>query len=479
MNQRARLLTFLHGIEPRAWVFLNLHCGDPDQAAVLFRTSVRAFARVAERAPLARWPMLFWTTLLAQPGLSAPIAETGGNGLAAIAAGPRAVFLLPMVAGLDEAHATEALGISPRALAHALLQARAAWPDIAAHDAMRGLLLARIRQPTMADRQTMQALRDEALAEPIARAQETSPWRRTVVMAVIVLLLALAWRGIAQWSSRSTLVTGHSEALPTESVPPPPPLDAAGIVTHPDYGLLAAPDDAILARDLALLAWFDASQPSPAALALPTPAASSTVASAADFDALPDAERALLASAQASWTRLDPATRAGLSAQAHDWLQRSLAEQAAVRARVLAWDRLSIAERARQRAPFEAWRQLSALDQQRLRDTARRWSLLPAADQAGLRQRFAALSADAQRLWWLGPTLGRSLAPLAASFAFVPESQRSDFLVVLRSLDERGREDLLQLAQRLEPGERDRLRLALQAQAPAQRSHWLRSKRIQ
>ena len=481
MNQRARLHTFLHGIEPRAWVFLNLHCGDPERAAELFRASVRAFSGVAQSEPLARWPMLFWTTLLAQPGLSTPTAETGGSGLAAIAPGPRAVFLLPMVAGLDEAHATEALGISPHALEHALSQARTAWPDVEAHAAMRDLLLARIRQPTVADRQAMQALRDEALAEPIARAQKPPPRRRNVVLVAIVLLLALAWLGIAHWLVRPTLVTGHSEALPAESVSSPPPLNAAGIVTHPDYGLLAAPDDAILARDLALLAWFDTSQSSlsPSVSALPTPATSSTVASALDFEALPDPEHALLASAQASWASLDPATRARLSAQAHDWLQRTLAEQAALRARMLAWDRLSIAERARQRAPFDAWRQLSVQDQQRLRDTARRWSLLSAAEQAASRQRFATLSANAQGLWWLGPTLGRSLAPLAASFAFVPENQRSDFLVVLRTLDERGRDDFLQLAQRLEPGERDRLRLELQAQAPAQRSAWLRSKRVQ
>ena len=204
MNKRARLHTFLHGIEPRAWVFLNLHCGDPERAAELFRASVRTFSGVAQSEPLARWPMLFWTTLLAQPGLSTPTAETGGSGLAAIAPGPRAVLLLPMVAGLDEAHATEALGISPHALEHALSQARTAWPDVEAHAAMRDLLLARIRQPTVADRQAMQALRDEALAEPIARAQKPPPRRRNVVLVAIVLLLALAWLAIAHWLVRPT-----------------------------------------------------------------------------------------------------------------------------------------------------------------------------------------------------------------------------------------------------------------------------------
>jgi len=391
--------------------------------------------------------------------------------------GPRAVFLLPMVAGLDETHATQALGISSRALASALVRARTAWPDPAAHEALRDLLQARIREPTAADRQSMRALRNEALdepapvAEPPTAAPDMSMRRRMAWWLVgIVVVLVVAWLVISRWSLQASLPAGRNEALPLAVLPAPPPLDAAAIVTHPDYVALATPADASLASDLALLSWFDAGV---VAATTPAPVDVADADALPEFDALPADERDLLAAARSTWPGLDAVTRQRLSAQARDWLQRSPFERAALRERMLAWDRLDTTERARRRAPFEAWWQLPDSDQARLRVAARRWAALLPAEQTAARAQFAQLPADEQRLWWLGPTLGRQLAPIAANFAFLPADQRDDFLAMLRGLDVDARGDFGRLSDRLDAGGRERLRRELQAVAPDQRGAWL------
>ena len=46
--------------------------------------------------------------------------------------------------------------------------------------------------------------------------------------------------------------------LPAEAPAPAPAQGDADLITHPDYAQLSAPDDAALAEDLALLAWFAA-----------------------------------------------------------------------------------------------------------------------------------------------------------------------------------------------------------------------------
>ncbi len=484
MDDRSRLNTFLHGIEPRAWVFLHVHCDDPARAVSVFKDTLAAFARESIHEPLARWPMCFWTILLSQPGLTSVTGAQGEAGLARMSPGPRAAFLLPMVAGLDEAHAMQALGVSSNALARALVVARMAWPDAEAHERLRDLLQARIRQPTVADRQAMETLHAEALgldktfAGPLpARPRPSVLLRVFAALALLVVLVLVGW-GASSWLTRSSPRPGQSEALPSESVPPPPPLDAATLVTHPDYLVLASPGDAGLARDLALLAWFDTDTPEVATIG-PAATPSLQAQDISNYAALSEAEQSLLASARATWPSLDVATRQRLTLQAADWLRRTTAERDALRQRVLAWDRLAIAERARRRAPFEAWLQLSEDDRHELRMATRRWSALPVPQQADARARFAALPADEQRLWWLGPTLGRELAPIAARFAFLPEEQRDAFVAALRGLDSRGRADFSALSERMEPGDRERLRQDLQAQAPEQRNAWLQAKRPQ
>ena len=264
-----------------------------------------------------------------------------------------------------------------------------------------------------------------------------------------------------------------------EALPAPPALVDATIVTHPDYALLVVPADATVASNLARLAWFDADSKLTAVLASTPDSGPSSEANLSDFDSLSLAERELLTSARSTWASLDEPTRERLAEQTRDWLRRTASERDALRKRMSAWDRLDVTERARRRAPFDTWQQLSNEDRQRLRDAARRWSALPVAAQIAAQASFSALPADAQRLWWLGPTLGRELAPVAAQFAFLPEDERSAFLAMLRELDSRGRANFIHLCWRLEPVGRDRLRRELQAQAPNQRGAWLQSQQVQ
>ena len=62
------LNAFLHGIEPRAWVFALSQCGDPERANAAMASALHDFVLRAATMPLAKWPIQFWTSLLKQPG---------------------------------------------------------------------------------------------------------------------------------------------------------------------------------------------------------------------------------------------------------------------------------------------------------------------------------------------------------------------------------------------------------------------------
>jgi hypothetical protein len=101
---------------------------------------------------------------------------------------------------------------------------------------------------------------------------------------------------------------------------------------------------------------------------------------------------------------------------------------------------------------------------------------LPAAQQQALRQQFAALDADTQRVWWLGPSLGQQLAPIAVFFAFLPEADRPALLAVLRGLDPTARAELSLLAPRLDEAARQALRRELLALPAEQRAAFIHAR---
>jgi hypothetical protein len=96
-----------------------------------------------------------------------------------------------------------------------------------------------------------------------------------------------------------------------------------------------------------------------------------------------------------------------------------------------------------------------------------------------LQAEFAALPADDQNLWWMGPALGQELVPVASLFAFVPESRRPALLDAVHSLDAQSRADLAMLAPRLVEARRQQLIEDLLAAPPAQRAELIRQRLAQ
>jgi hypothetical protein len=291
-------------------------------------------------------------------------------------------------------------------------------------------------------------------------------------------LLLLALLATLLFPLPGRLRPGESEALPGESVPPPPELNDSVVVTHPDYAQLARPGDEAFARDLAFLSWHAAnlqatpSAPGADAVAV-APGAVATEAAAGDFNALSKREQRVLSAAATLWPTLPAEERSALRRHANDWHHKSRVERAALRARLRAWDEQAAAERARRRAPFQAWRALTPGEQARVRTARARFAALPPAEAQAVRARFAALDADTQRVWWLGPALGQQLAPIAVMFAFLPEGDRPALLDALRGLDPVARAELSLLAPRLQAGPRQALRKQLLALPAGERGAYI------
>ena len=117
--------------------------------------------------------------------------------------------------------------------------------------------------------------------------------------------------------------------------------------------------------------------------------------------------------------------------------------------------------------------ELSAGERARLRAAQARLSAMAPAEQAALRAQFAALDADTQRVWWLGPSLGQQLAPVAPLFAFLPEADRPALLAALRGLEPAALAQLAQLAPRLDEAKRQDLRRQLLRLPPAERAGFI------
>jgi hypothetical protein len=137
------------------------------------------------------------------------------------------------------------------------------------------------------------------------------------------------------------------------------------------------------------------------------------------------------------------------------------------------WDALTPAQRAELRARYAAWKGLTATDRVVLRQARERLHGLPDDQQRALRTQFSAMDRLHRDGWRLGSQLGAFYPQLQPLIGYVPPAQRDTLLAALRSLDAGQLEQLAMLAQRTPPQERDGLRDALLAQAPATRSAWL------
>ncbi|MEA9557129.1 DUF3106 domain-containing protein [Xanthomonas nasturtii] len=138
------------------------------------------------------------------------------------------------------------------------------------------------------------------------------------------------------------------------------------------------------------------------------------------------------------------------------------------------WAALTPAQQADLRARYAAWKDLTATDSVVLRQARERLHSLPEDQQRALRTQFSTMDRLHRDGWRLGSQVGAFYPQLQPLMGYVPVDQRERLLAVLRSLDAGQLEQLAVLAQRTPPQDRDGLRDALLAEAPATRSAWLK-----
>ncbi|PPU99037.1 hypothetical protein XpopCFBP1817_03395 [Xanthomonas populi] len=138
------------------------------------------------------------------------------------------------------------------------------------------------------------------------------------------------------------------------------------------------------------------------------------------------------------------------------------------------WNALTPAQQAELRARYAAWKGLTATDRVVLRQARERLHALPADQQRALRTQFTDMDRLHRDGWRLGSQLGAFYSPLQPLIGYVLPAQRDALLSVLRSLDAGQLEQLALLTQRTPPQDRDALRDALLAEAPATRNAWLK-----
>lgn len=273
MSVSPALSAFLRGIERRAFVFVEVQCGDDEAAEAALGRAMRAFRGLSAVSPLSAWPAGFWSLLMAQAELSE--GESQVPELSALSSGPRAALLLRIVAGLDFPHAAQVLGVSESTYRFALQRALQQLGEGGISYSALGVLRERLHRQvkTLGEERTasLAALRNRVLQgepEPEPTPPRPSPWPRRLLWTVLVLL-GLAFAATFLLTPDAGRSTAGPQALPPEEVASAPVQPDP--VTHPDFALLAAPEDEALAAELAMLSWVASGQADP--LPEPAPAA--------------------------------------------------------------------------------------------------------------------------------------------------------------------------------------------------------------
>lgn len=467
------IAAFLRGVAPRARLLATVQAGASKPAEQALAVVAQVFATEAGQWPIAQWPQQYWRLLLATPHLRQPDPSEPGVPLPGIARLPptqRAAFLLQLVAELDDSTAATALGTSVRtyqdAIRDGLPRDVLGQPDI---DVWRAWRSAVQRELATAEPAPLAAgTRSEPGSMPAdstradrKRANEkspnTNPAKRSLAhedypeagshrhvrwlwLGVVICVLAFATTFFLHPAGRAVIerwtATIQVEALPAADAPRAR-FDAGDAALHPDHALLAAPEEAAHASQLAMLSWLAVNSEDPRA---------------ADAMQLP--------------VVLAPVPRAAMD-PAH--------ETARLAARQHQWDALPARARGLRRGQWQAWRALTAPERIQLRTLAQRWRALGPQQQQLLRERFMAQPSDARNGWWLGPALGRDWPRIHALFALVDAAERDALLQLLRHTETEGWDVLARLAQITPPEARAQLRSELLAQAPSHRGAWLRA----
>jgi len=276
------LVAFLRGSGRRALLFAQLQCGDRARGDAAALSALARFAAPAASQPMAQWPRRFWAALLAEPALR-PAPEgrwpPAFAALAEVGPGARAALLLWLVAGLGEEEAATALGVAVPAWRTALQRA-------APLDAAGALDTGAWRAMETEVREVLRALPPERLSEweracerlaaglpPAAARGAAPPARRWLVPALAACVLAIAATFLWPWPWAADAPPGagqeagapgadpviERQALDAGDAPPAfEPGEAAALLLHADFELLAGGGDTPLLRDLAFHAWHAA-----------------------------------------------------------------------------------------------------------------------------------------------------------------------------------------------------------------------------
>ncbi|MEG3049717.1 MAG: DUF3106 domain-containing protein [Thermomonas sp.] len=446
----AAVTAFLRGLDRRARLFATVQAGDEVAARHALAVVARVFGGEAGQWPIAEWPRQYWRLLLAAPSLRKPPAAVPASqlpGIGRLPAETRAAVLLHLVAGLDDADASAALGLDTAAyqarIRDALPRNALGQPDVDVWRAWRAAVereLARAPEPASPDPGSGSTSPREVDAQPASDARHRFRLR-WLWAGVVVCVLAMIATFFLHPRGREAFDEWRTQIKREPLGPAAPPkalFDATDVALHPDRELLAAPGELAIARQLPLLAWLGDASADP---------------KAADAPRLP----VVIAPIQ---------PMPGVPAVDPDDIAK----------RMRAWDALSARQRALQRGAWEAWRALLPAERVHLRGIAARWQRVDGEEQQALRTRFRALSSDARQGWWLGPKMGRDWPRVAALFAFVPDDQRDPLLALLRAADAEDIDALERLAQITPPEERDALRLDLLRVPAAQRRTWMLAK---
>lgn len=253
---------FLKGVERRAWVLAHAQCGDPRAAEVTLATSLMRFRHGAADLPMADWPARFWTLLLARPELRAPASASEHAELRGLSAGPRAILLLRLVAGLDEEAIAGVLGVSRAAVRLSLARAIQSLPPPGADSlaTLRERLLEAVRG-LPADRvQRLAALRRASLGRQSDGLPAAGTPRRGLLVPVLWVALAAVVAAFAGSfflpPADPALAPGEQRELPLALPTVLPPESAA--LASPDFEDALEPAQAVLADDLLFYSWLAA-----------------------------------------------------------------------------------------------------------------------------------------------------------------------------------------------------------------------------
>lgn len=501
---------FARGVERRAVLLAELQCGDPARGDLAAAAALRAFMRTAADAPMAEWPVRFWSLLLATPDLRKP-PEDGRwlppwSALAELGNGPRAALLLRLVAGLEMDAAAAALGVGADAYRAALQRAipwrdddtpdRAAWQTWV--DAIRTRVadlpaerLERLHAPPM--RNAVATPPSPAIAAP---PRERSRLRR-IAMPVAGLALVLVGVGVAvehlrpQWLDRIPRAGIRTRTLPPAEAPAARYDAQFAAWTHRDFFLIADLEGERRATDLPFFAWYAAQLAVRPAQDAATPAAAATIALPAAVLADPPAVFvpppravplhappgvALPASMSSVIARVPASLQSDLRDQASLWASWTPAQRADFARRVAEWEARTHAQRAQRRIHYAAWRRLDAVAADAVESAVQTWERLAPEDRARLRAEFDALDPTVQRGWLLGPAIGVDYPRLQPLLAQLPEAQHDAMLRMLRRMTAGERGDLAVLAQRVPPQARADLVRSLLSTSDANRAVWLQAR---